>query len=76
MESHIDVLSTIFSKIFGIMYKLRHYVPISTMKSVYFIHKYNIHYSIGVRRAAKTHLHKLEILQNRIVRACYFCSCY
>ena len=40
-KSHIDILRTKLSKICGIIYKLRHYVLLSTLKSVYQVHKYN-----------------------------------
>ena len=35
-KSHIDILITKLSKICGIIYKLRHYVPLFTLKSIYF----------------------------------------
>ena len=51
-KSHIDRLSTKLSKICGMIYKLRHYVLngplLNLFTSVYFIHNYNTHYSIGV----------------------------
>ena len=73
-KSHIEILSTKLSKICGIIYKLRHYVPLSTLKSVYFsLFHSQLQYSLlNWGRATKTHLHKLEILQNKIIRACYF----
>ena len=73
-KSHIEILSTKLSKICGIIYKLRHYVPLSTLKSVYFsLFHSQLQYSLlNWGRATKTHLHKLEILQKKIIRACYF----
>ena len=35
-KSHIDILSTKLSKTCGMIYKLRHCVPLSTLKSIYF----------------------------------------
>ena len=56
------------------MFKLRRYVPLSTLKSFYFsLFHSQLQYSLlNWGRATKTHLHKLEILQNKIIRACYF----
>ena len=67
-KSHIKV-----PKICGIIYKLRHYVPLSTLKSVYFslFHSQQQYSLLNWGRVTKTHLHKLEILQNKIIRACY-----
>ena len=53
-KSHIEILSIKLSKICAIIYKLRHYVPLSSylllnlFTSVYFIHNYNTPYSIRV----------------------------
>ena len=64
-KSLIEILSTKLSKICGIIYnKLRHYVPLSTLKFVYFnLFHSQLQYSLlNWDRATKTHLHKLEIL--------------
>ena len=73
-KSHIEILSTKLTKICRIIYKLRHYIPLSTLKSVYFsLFHSQLQYSLlNWGRATKIHLHKLEILQNKIIRACYF----
>ena len=73
-KSYMDVLSTQLSKICGIIYKLRHYVPLSTLKSVYFslFHSQLQYLLLNWGRITKTHLHRLEILQKKIIRACYF----
>ena len=75
-KNHIDILSTKLSKICGIIYKLRHYVPLSSLKSVYYslFHSHLQYSLLNWGRAAKTHLHKLEVLQNKILRACLFGS--
>ena len=61
------------------IYKLCHYVPLSTLRIVYYsmFHSY-IQYSVlNWGRAAKSHFHELSILQNKILRACLFCPrCY
>ena len=35
---HINILTRKFSKVCGAMYKLRHYVPLSTLQLVYYSH--------------------------------------
>ena len=57
------------------IYKLRHYVSLSTLRILYhsMFHSH-IQYSLLNRsRAAKSHFLKLSILQNKILRACLFC---
>ena len=56
------------------IYKLRHYVPLSTLRIVYYsmFHSHIQNSSINWERAAKSHYHKLSILQNKILRACLF----
>ena len=61
------------------IYKLRHYVPLSTLRIVYYsMFHSHIQYSLlNWGRAAKSHFHKLSILRNKILRACLFCPrCY
>ena len=57
------------------IYKLRYYVPLSTLRIVYYsMFHSHVQYSIlNWGRAAKSNYHKLSILQNKIVRACLFC---
>ena len=56
------------------IYKLRHYVPLSTLRIVYYsMFHSHIQYSfINWGRAAKSHFHKLSFLQNKILRTCLF----
>jgi len=56
------------------MYKLRHYVPLSTLKLVYhsMFHSHIQYSLLNWGRAAKSHYHKLSALQNKILRACLF----
>ena len=58
------------------IYKLRYYVPLSTLKIVYFsLFHSHIQYSLlNWGRASKSILYKLKILQNKILRAMLFCS--
>ena len=75
-KNHIDYLAKKLSKVCGMIYKLRHYVPLSTLRIVYYsMFHSHIQYSLlNWGRAAKSHFHKLSILQNKILRACLFCS--
>ena len=73
-EKHINTMSKKFSKVCGMIHKLRHYVPLSTLKLIYFsMFHSQIQYSLlNWGRTAKNHLRKLEVLQNNILRACLF----
>ena len=57
------------------IFKLRHYVPKSTLKLVYYsLFHSTLQYSLlNWGRASKSHLQKLRILQNKIIRASLFC---
>ena len=76
-KTHIDNLAKKLSKVCVMIYKLRHYVPLSTLRIVYYsMFHAHIQYSlINWGRAAKSHYHKLSILQNEILRTCLFRSC-
>ena len=58
------------------IYKLRYYVPLFTLKIVYFsLFHSHIQYSLlNCGRAFKSVLHKLKVLQNKVLRAMLFCS--
>ena len=58
------------------VYKLRYYVSLSTLKIVYFsLFHSHFHYSLlNWGRAFKSIIYKLKILQNKILRAMLFCS--
>ena len=56
------------------VFKLRHYVPLSTLKLIYYgmmnsIHQYSL---LNWRRASRCHLQKTKTLQNRFLRGCLF----
>ena len=57
------------------VFKTRHFVPLSTLKLVYYsLFHSNIQYStINWGRAAKSYLYNLKILQNKILRSILFC---
>ena len=75
-KNQIDYLAKKLSKVCGMIYKLRHYVPLSTLRIVYnsMFHSHIQYSLLNWDRAAKSHFHKLSILQNKILRACLFCS--
>ena len=75
-RTHIDMICKKVLKVCGMIYKLRYYVRLSTLKIVYFsIFHSHIQYSLlNWGRASKSILYKLKILQNKILRAMLFCS--
>ena len=75
-RTHIDKVCKKVLKVCGMIYKLRYYVPLSTLKIVYFsLFHSHIKYSLlNWGRASKSIPYKLKILQNKILRAMLFCS--
>ena len=73
-KTHINNLCFKLSKVSGIIFKVRHFVPLSTLKLVYYtMFHSHIQYSLLIwGRAAKGHLDKLSNVQNKILRACLF----
>ena len=71
---HINNLCFKLSKVRGIIFKLRHFIPLSTLRLVYYaMFHLQLQYSLLIwGRAAKSHLDKLSTLQNKILRACLF----
>ena len=71
---HIEKLTCKLSKVCGMIYKLRLYVPFSTLKLFYYAMFHSLlQYSLlNWGRACKSHYHRLVILQNNILRACLF----
>ena len=74
--THTDYLAKRLSNACVMIYKLRYFVPTATQKVVYFsIFNSVLQYSLfNWVRACKSPLHKLTILQNKIIRTCLFCS--
>ena len=74
-KTHIHKISKKLSKSCGMIFKRRHYVPKSTLKLVYYnLFHSTLQYSLlNWGRASKSHLQKLKILQNKIIRANLFC---
>ena len=69
-KHHIDTVSLKISKTVGLLPKLRHFVPRQILLKIYqsLIYPY-ITYGLAARgQAAKTHLHKILLLQKRALR--------
>ena len=73
-KTHINNLCFKLSKVRGIIFTLRHFVPLSTLRLVcYAMFHSHIQYSLlNWGRAAKSHFDKLSTLQNKILRAFLF----
>ena len=74
-KAHVSNLCSKLSRVYGIFYKLRHYVPLNTLRIVYFsLVQSHLQYSlINWGKANNVTLHRLEIMQNKIIRASLFC---
>ena len=71
---HIDYVASKVSKIVGVIARLRHFVPVATLRSIYqsLIIPY-LSYGLAVwAQAAKSQLNKLWLLQKRVIRMMYF----
>jgi len=73
-KSHIDLISDKISKTMGLISKLRHFVPTSTLLTIYrsLIHPYLTYGLCAWGQAYKTHLQKILLLQKKVLRFIYF----
>ena len=73
-QPHIDNISKKLSKCCSMFFKLRYYVPLSTLKVLYYgMFNSVLQYSlINWGRASLCHVQKIKILQNRFLRASLF----
>ena len=73
-KTHINNLCFKLLKVSGIIFKLRYFVPLSTLRLCYYaMFHSHLQYSLLIwGTAAKSHLGKLSTLQNKILRACLF----
>ena len=73
-QPHIDQTIKKLSRACGMIFKLRYYVPLSTLKLIYYSMFHSvIQYSLlNWGRASKSQLHIIKILQNRFLRASLF----
>ena len=70
----IEYVALKISKIIGVIARLRHFVPLCTLLNIYrsLIFPYMSYGLAAWGQAAKTHLHKLLVLQKRVLRLMYF----
>ena len=73
-QPHIEQISAKLSRACGMIFKLRHYVPLSTVNLIYYSMFHSVlQYSlINWGRASKHLLYKIKTLQNRFLRASLF----
>ena len=73
-KNHVEKLHTKLSKICDLIFTLRHYIPLATCKLVYYgMFQSVILYSlINWGKINATNRRKLEVLQNKFVRASLF----
>ena len=73
-KPHIDYISTKISKGIGIIARLRHLVPFSTLLNIYrsLIEPYISYGLVAWGQAVNTHLNKIVTLQKRVVRLMHF----
>ena len=67
---HIDHISQKISKSAGMLYKLKQYVPIKTLTSIYrsFVDSYLNYCTVVFGKAFQVHIIKLEVAQRKCVR--------
>ena len=73
-KHHIENIASKISKSIGIITRLRHFVPLSTLLNIYrsLIQPYLTYGIIVWGRASKTYLNKLLVLQKRVLRLMNF----
>jgi len=71
---HLDYIAVKISKIIRVISRLRHFVPLCTLRSIYQSLKlpYLAYGLTAWGQAANTHLNKLLLLQKRALRLMYF----
>ncbi len=69
---HIDNISSKISKANGIIARLRHFVPVSTLHNIYRCLPYITYGLIVWEHASKKYINKILILQKRALRLMYF----
>ena len=75
-KHYVDHIASKMSKTIGIIARLRHFVPLSTLLTIYQSHMFPfMSYDTAVwGQAAQTNFNKLLILQKRALRLMYFIS--
>ena len=75
---HISYISSKISRNTGFFLKLRHYLPIKQLSQLYYnlIYPYLSYATIAWGSACKTHLKKLQVKQNHVIRIMFFANLY
>ena len=73
-KNHVQKLNNNLSKICGLIFKLRHSVPLITRKLIYYsmFHSVILYSLINWGRTTNSYLHQLAVLQNKFIRASLF----
>ena len=73
-KNHVQKLNKNLSKICGLIFKLRHYVPSITRKLIYYsmFHSVIFYSLINWGRTTNSYLHQLVVQQNKCIRAGLF----
>ena len=74
LKPHIDFICNKISKIVGLLAKLRHFIPLHTLKTLYrsLIQPYILYGLSAWGQACKTYLNKILVLQKRALRIIHF----
>ena len=77
-KSHISFLSSRLSRNAGIFLKLRHYVSVIQLKQIYYslVYPYLTYAIVAWGSAYRTHLNKIQVKQNHIIRIIFFATLY
>jgi hypothetical protein len=75
-KHHIDDIANKISKVVGTIAKLRHFVPLNTLLSIYnsLILPYFTYGLIAWGQGCKSHLNKILILQKQVLRLIFFAN--
>ena len=75
-KHHISYIASKISKSIGIICKLRHFTPFSTLLNIYqsLIFPYLSHGLVAWGQAAKSHMEKILVLQKRVLRLVNFAN--
>ena len=77
-KNHISYICSRISRNTGIISKLRHYLSINQLKQIYYnlIYPYISYAILAWGSAYKSHLQKVQIKQNHVIRLIFFATSY
>ena len=77
-NSHISYICSRISKNTGILYKLRNYLSLQQLKQLYYslIYPYITYVIVAWGSTYQTHLKKIQIKQNHLIRLIFFATLY